>query len=263
MFSFGPWRLLAAVLLTLLLPSCGGTSRDPARTTAAELPVWNYVALGNSLAAGAIAQQGYVPRYADHIRTDTGKEVRVTNLAVSGWRSSDLLNAIRNDARMRAAVQNAQVITFDIGGNDLLRANRLFLDRNCGGADNLECFRTSVAEFHENWDAIVAEIVALRRPDTTVVRTMNIYNPFVALQRVVGTLNVLRPFLDQVNSHIAASAAENNILMADIYSAFNGPGHDQDAAFKGWMSFDGVHPDDEGHAAIAEALRATGYAPLR
>jgi lysophospholipase L1-like esterase len=92
---------------------------------------------------------------------------------------------------------------------------------------------------------------------------MNIYNPFVALQRIAGTLNVLRPFLDEVNAHIAASAAQNNILMADIYSAFNGPMHDEDAAFKGWMSFDGVHPDDDGHAAIAEALRGLGYAPLR
>jgi lysophospholipase L1-like esterase len=253
-------RFLSTLVLTLILASCGGS--EPARTTAVLQPVWSYVALGDSLAAGVIAQRGYVPRYAAYVNADTAKQIRVTNMGVSGWRSSDLLDALRNDANLRAAIQNAQVITFDIGGNDLLHANGLFLEQSCGGSDNLECFRTSVAQFRSNWDAIIAEIVALQRPDTAVIRTMNIYNPFVIVQKAAGTFDVLRPFLDDINAHIAQSAAANNIRMADIYSAFNGSEHDQDAALKGWMSFDGVHPDDDGHEAIAQTLRGLGYSPL-
>jgi lysophospholipase L1-like esterase len=248
-------------LLALLFVSCG--SSEPERTTQTERPVWNYVALGDSLAAGAIAERGYVPRFADLVVRDTGKQVPVTNLAVSGWQSSDLLTALRMDPQTRSTLQQAQVITFDIGGNDLLHANRLFLARNCGGSDNLECFRDAVSGFKSNWDQILAEITSLRSPNVAIVRTMNIYNPFVAVQKTAGTFNVLRPFLEEVNGHIEMTAAAANIKVADVYTAFNGPEHDQDAAAKGWMSVDGVHPNDLGHEAIAEALQGLGYSPLR
>jgi lysophospholipase L1-like esterase len=254
-------RFLAGVLLTFIFASCG--SSEPERTTAAALRTWNYVALGDSLAVGAIAQQGYVPRYATLINTDTGKQVQLTNLGVSGWQSSDLLNALRNDQNMRTAIQNAQVVTFDIGGNDLLHANRLFLRHECGGADNLECFREGVTQLKLNWDQIIATVISLKDPNAAIVRTMNIYNPFVSVQQATGVFTVLRPFLDDVNAHIQTTSAAANITVADVYTAFNGPAHDQDAGAKGWMSIDGVHPNDQGHEAIAEALRATGYSPLQ
>jgi lysophospholipase L1-like esterase len=253
-------RLLCALLLTIALASCG--SSEPDRTMQAAQPVWSYVALGDSLAAGAIAEQGYVPRFANLMAKDTGKQVQVTNFGVPGWQSSDLLNALKTDSRTRSAVENAQVITFDIGGNDLLHANRLFLDGTCGGSDNLECFRQGVQQFEVNWDAILGEITALRAPEVAVVRTMNIYNPFVAVQKAAGEFTVLRPFLEEINNHIAMTAAARNIKVADVSTAFNGTGHDQDAAAKGWMSIDCVHPNDQGHEAIAEALQATGYGPL-
>jgi lysophospholipase L1-like esterase len=254
-------RVCCFLLLTFAFSNCG--SSEPERGTQAEQPVWNYVALGDSLAAGAIAERGYVPRFSELISQDTGKQILLTNLAVSGWQSSDLLSALKTDVRMRSAVQEAQVVTFDIGGNDLLHANRLFLARNCGGNDNLECFREGVAQFKANWNEILAEITSLRGPNVAIVRTMNIYNPFVAVQKAAGTFNVLRPFLEEVNSHIESTSAAAGISVADVYTAFNGPQHDQDAAAKGWMSADGVHPNDQGHAAIAEAVQGLGYSPLR
>ena len=32
---------------------------------------------------------------------------------------------------------------------------------------------------------------------------------------------------------------------------------------KGLITLDGIHPNDNGHRVIADALRALGYAPLK
>ncbi len=58
---------------------------------------WDYVALGDSLAVGVGARRGYVDRYAEHLRSDTGAQVRVVNLGLSGQTSSQLLSTLGND----------------------------------------------------------------------------------------------------------------------------------------------------------------------
>jgi lysophospholipase L1-like esterase len=254
----------ALILLTVFLASCGG-SRDeqPTPTPPAVTVDWDYTALGDSLAFGAIAQRGYVPRYADFLRTDANARVTVVNLGIPGWTSADLLNALRNDLALRDRVMNAEVVTFDIGGNDLLGARRRFREGNCGGPANLDCFGATVTEFKQNWDAILAELLALRNPNTTILRTMDVYNPFVAEQKALGIFEVLRTYLDEVNEHITSTSAQAGIPCARVYLAFNGPNGDQDADAQGLLSSDMVHPNDRGHEIIAEALRQLGYAPLR
>src|SRR5579864_1214444 len=108
-------RLLrqALSLCAVLLAGCGGigVQNTPSR--------WSYVALGDSLAAGFDAVEGYVPRYASDIQNDTSVAVDLNNLGQPGWQSSDLVNALRTNQSFRNALSNAQVVTWDIGGNDL------------------------------------------------------------------------------------------------------------------------------------------------
>jgi lysophospholipase L1-like esterase len=258
---------LAVLLGLILLSNCGNgdnqaaTPGTPTPPPSASLD-WDYTALGDSLAFGVAAQEGYVPRYAGFIRTDTQANLRVTNLGVPGWTSADLLNALRNNAALRSAVMNAEVVTFDIGGNDLLSARRRFMEGSCGGPENLDCFRVTVDEFKQNWDGILVEILALRSRTATVLRTMDVYNPFVAEQKALGLFERLKPYLDDVNEHIARTTSAAGIPCAQVYVAFNGANGDDDAVAKGYIAVDLVHPNDRGHAVIAEALRATGYAPL-
>src|SRR5688500_6979430 len=96
--------VLAASLFALLLS-------QQARAQGAN---WQYTALGDSLAAGTgDAQGGYVPRYRDHIQTDTGHPVTLIDRGVPGWTSDDLLDALRHDPTMRAQVAGSQVVTFN------------------------------------------------------------------------------------------------------------------------------------------------------
>ena len=250
------FRAFIAMLLLLCLPGCGGGSTGGSSSTN-----WKYVALGDSLAAGLIAQQGYVPRYANHIQTDNNVTVSVQNLGVSGWQTADLLNALRTDNNFRAAVSSAQVITWNIGGNDLAHAYRLYLDGNCGGADRQDCFREAVANFAANWDGIVSELRSLNDPTKNIFRTMDIYNPFVAEQFALGNFDQTNVYLEQVNAYIQRSAEQNGILCAKVHEAFNGASGREDPIAKGLLAADLFHANDAGHKLMADLLRSLGYSP--
>lgn len=222
----------------------GRSAREEASTAATDSPVaWDYVALGDSLAVGVGASRGYVDRYAAYIESDTGAHVKVINLGESGQMSSELLYALRNDRSMRRALSAAEVVTFNIGINDLGHAGEAYENGACGGDDNQECLRAAVEAVKKNWDAIIAELLSLRSTEDTIIRTAGIgYTP-----RVPG---IFKPYVAEVNRHIATAADTRDIPCAQPYL-------DEE-----YMSPDGVHPNDDGYKAMAEGLRGLGYEPL-
>lgn len=252
---YGAWAFV--LFLSLLSAGCGsGTTGNGSG------PTWHYTAMGDSLAAGALAEMGYVPRYATYINTDTGATVETLNLGVPGWTSADLLNALQNDSVFRKQVSGAQVVTWDIGGNDLANPHDSYVNNTCGGVDNQDCLRSAVSTFETNWDAIVVELLKLRDARKTILRTMDIYNPYVAADMQAGRFAALEPYLDQVNTHIHDNAKANNIPVAEVHTAFNGADGTQDPGALGLLAIDGFHPNDAGHKIIADQLRALAYAPL-
>jgi len=247
--------MLVVVALTMFVPT------TPAQaTTIASSPRITYVALGNSLGFGLwdFSRGGYVYRYGAALAADTGAAVSLINLSVPGWTSSDLVNALRNRWTFRLSVMSAQVVTWDIGGNDLLRARDRYIAGTCGGLDNQECLREAVTTFGNNWRAIVREIATLRGGRPTVYRTMDLYYPFVAQDAASGRLPVLLPYLRQANEIIHATGC--GVRVANVYAAFNGS-YDDPRQPSLYLSFDGYHPNAAGHAVIAGQLRALGYEP--
>jgi lysophospholipase L1-like esterase len=97
---------------------------------------------------------------------------------------------------------------------------------------------------------------------------MDLYNPFVNEDKAsytvpnINDFDALKPYFDQVNQHIRSSATTNAIPWANVHDAFNGPSGDQDPHDKGYLAFDGVHPNDTGHKVIADQFRLLRYAPL-
>src|ERR687897_777428 len=225
-------RLLRLILVVVLLV---GASQG---TTLAAPASWDYVALGDSLATGYGAFKGHVPRYEAHIETDTTVAVTRTNL----------------------------------GRNDLRAARRSYKLGTCGGLDNQNCLRAVVAKLQTNWYDITAEVLELRSTKPTIVRTMDIYNPYIRTDIVSDTwqkydygrndFEVFKLYFDQVNSHIASTSTSEGIPYAPVYLAFNGTNGDEDPKSKGYLTFDGLHPNDSGHRVIAGELQKLGYAPL-
>lgn len=215
----------------------GGTTATDSRIR------WDYVALGDSLAAGVGARRGYVSRYAEHLQGDTGARLGVINLGLSGQTSSQLLHSIRNDPEMRQALRGAEIVTLNIGLNDLGQARSSYESGTCGGPQNEACLREVVKTVERNWDAIIYEISSLRSTQNTIIRTVGLgYTP-----RAEGDFG---PYLGKVRRHIASSAADGGIPSAEVRLGDEG------------MSKDGLHPNDKGYRMIANRLRDLGYEPL-
>jgi lysophospholipase L1-like esterase len=261
-------RLLRLILVVVLLV---GASQG---TTLAAPASWDYVALGDSLATGYGAFKGYVPRYEAHIETDTGVAVTRTNLGRNGWTSSQLLSALRSDPTFRRAIREAEIVTWNIGGNDLRAARNSYKKGTCGGPENQACLEAAVTKLETNWDAITAEVLELRSTRPTIVRTMDIYNPYVrtdivsdtwqedGLNEELNDFQVFHSYVYKANLDIATSSYAAGIPYAGVHLAFNGPYGYEDPKSKGYLSFDGLHPNNTGHRVIADELRKLGYAPL-
>ena len=245
-------RILGVVILVCLLATAcaeaesGGSQEDekPRRAPSGQETVsWDYVALGDSLAAGVGAERGYVDRYAAHLRNDTGARVRVSNFGMSGQTSSELLDALRGDESMRWAIEGAEVVTFNIGINDLGRAGAAYEEGTCGGEDGEECLREAVEAVKDNWDAITSELLGLRSTGDTIIRTPGLgYTPRAE--------DDLQHYVSEVNRHIASTARSRAVPYVEIPAGEIG------------MSPDGVHPNDAGYATIADRLRGLGFGPL-
>jgi lysophospholipase L1-like esterase len=271
-----PRRALLILLVLVLHVGCGkepategSTTEEPTTAPAATSSNLDYVAFGDSLATGYGITDSYVYRYANLMGTDIGTPVNVRNLGVNGLTSQQLRAEIENDQRAKDAVEQAEVITINIGANDLMRARLEYRTGNCGGADNQDCLRQAVDEFRANWDAILADITDTRSPGTTIIRTIDFYNPFVEVDRArysgdasVDDFVIFKKYLEQVNSHIAKSSDAYDIPHTEVYETFNGPNGDGDPSRKGYIASDGVHPTEDGHAAIAQELRKLAYEPL-
>ena len=254
-------------LVTLLVSGCSANESIEGypkgnTTTTGTLVRWNYAALGDSLAAGTGAPyKGYVDRSAEYIEADTGARVNVTNLGKNGQTSSELLYALRNDPSSRQTVEEAEIVTINIGINDLGHAAQAYENASCGGADNQDCLRTAAETLKGNWNAITAELLRLRSTSDTIIRAAGLgYTPYLDTEAVpnsrpsnseLNDFQTFKTYLDEVNSHIAITASNNDVPYTEVHLD------------KGYISPDGVHPNDEGYEVIAERLRELGYSPLR
>jgi len=219
------------------------------------------VALGDSL--GTPYPTGAPPFasvYAGYAQADLATTVTLTNLSVGGWTSAQLLNAIRTNAGFQSAIAGADLLTFEIGGNDMLQANASYRNGTCGGVDGQDCLRAAIATFSANWDAILGEIDN-RTQAGVIVRTMDLYDPYIAIEMGDGTFAMAQYYLGQINGHIHTTAAATGIPVAEVHLAYNGASGAEDPVTKGYISYDGLHPNAAGHTAIADEYRTLGYAP--
>jgi lysophospholipase L1-like esterase len=253
--------LLIAVVLVGTAVGCTPSGRHVADDTIGSPPIpetIRYTALGDSLGTGAGADTSYVASYASWLGTETGSQVEVTNLAVDGWTSQDLLDALTEDEQLRAAAADAHVLTWTIGGNDLLAALSSFLQDTCGGADGQTCLRDAVTMAAANIDAVLVELLELRDGESRGIRTLDLYLPFMEDPGVGPHLDELRPYLDRLNDHVAQITDEHGVAVAEVEAAFHGPAGDADPVARGLISEDGLHPSNRGHEVIAQELAALG-----
>lgn len=252
------WLLppLAAFLSLTLLASLASAKEAPA-----------YIAIGDSLAFGVGATDpstgGYVPRLHDALlRSDRyrGRGLELVNLGVPGATSADILlpdgqlQRALDEIRERkddtsSADDNLEIITVDIGGNDVLTLATP--DSPCLAdvlsADCQDDFQGVLEALEEN---LTETLTMLREaaPKADIV-VLDLYSPLSGRggpAELVADLAIRQ--INQVTEKVVADP-DLGVKLASVYGLFRGRAEQL-------VAEDNFHPNDDGHALMAEVALA-------
>ncbi len=234
-----------------------------------------YLALGDSVAFGIgtsnIATGGYVRLFSEYLEDEEDIEALV-NLSVPAETSGSMISS----GQLAAAVatitdsdNDVEVVTLGIGGNDLLG---LLGTPPCGvdpaGAACQVTVAGALGSFAGNYTLIVGTLAAALEDDVDeTLYVMTYYNPFSGTGSPfeLPTEAALLGLDGSIDCAAAASNPANaglNDLIACIGSAVGATVVDVQPAFDGdglgltHIGVGDIHPNDTGHAVIAEALVA-------
>lgn len=258
----------------MLLLCCGMV---PASASAAG--TGSYVALGDSISAGYGLGEGELS-FPEMLERDTGY-VLTDFSSNDGVTSEDLLETL-NKSEVIAAVQDADVITITVGGNDLMNALYEYLAEASGtmtadeireGLENgsfdmfalmglmqqLDGFPISsqasaaLTALRANLSSALAQIKGMN-PDATCI-VANQYNPYGHINNpfaadIVSTFEV---GVQALNTTLAGVAQTQGVIVVDVYEAFDDSSDNPcNAHFTAIGDFDlDFHPNALGHMLIA------------
>lgn len=238
----------------------------------------NMLILGDSISSGYgldnySSGRENTNNYSNILSKKYGIEDNLTNLAIDGQTSAELLEKLKNGEYDELLASSDCVIT-SIGGNDLLHYIVEVLCQSLGiesfddfqnidmsnpaalliGAlsgltseETTKRFDEIVAGFEQNF----AEISALMRekaPNANII-FLTIYNPFDQSKTFTLINPIAVSILEKLNNVVRAGNVSNSNLysVADLYTGFNGMGSDLTN-----IEFFDIHPNSGGHEMIAE-----------
>jgi len=208
-------RTLLLAALALLAAGCGGSGSPSAGPLV-------YTALGASDAVGIGAvplSKGYVPTLADDLRT-AGFTATLDNLGINGARVDDILD----DELPDALASNPDVVTLWTGANDVIAGD----SPEAFGAE-LEMLLGALA------DGTHARVYVADLPDLTQA----------PLFRDGSDPDVTKARVDAFNDRIHAAVATAGFVLVRLSDI-------QLTDDLVWI--DGFHPNNAGHAVIADAF---------
>lgn len=188
-----------------------------------------YLALGDSYTIGTGASSpahSWPSIIAERLRQQTGQEVELTNPAVNGFTTQDLIDhELLQVRRLRP-----DLVTILIGVNDLVREG-------------------TPADYRATLAAIYDEVGKEKAPGGRV-SAVSIPNwSVVPAAREYGDPEQIRDLTDAFNDVANEEATKRAFEWIDITAAsISGLGT------PGWISSDGLHPGDKQYAAWAEVI---------
>ena len=232
----------------------------PASTATPSGPSWTYVAFGDSWPYGAHCNgcRPFPVLYADGLAATTDHRIDFVNLTTNGGTSQSLLKSIQTSEKTRDAIMSADIIVIATGGNDFEPAFNLSMAGNCGGADQLDCFREVAEGYRLSFNEILTEIEALRKGQPTAIRLVATSNEFLADPGLIEALGAdfgktSGVAITKMNRDVICEiTAKHNAECVDLGLALNGP--------------DLLRPQDvntqEAMQTVADALLASGLDEL-
>ena len=218
-----------------------------------------YLALGDSLAANIGVdrpEDGYVSRFHAHLERETGRDLGLLNLGVSGESSLSIIHGQlpqaldeisqrRDDGNANTRVS---MLTIDLGANDLLAH---IGSTECKLAPAGEACQARIDAafegFSKNFPQIVGTLANELEPDAEFY-IMTMYNPFdFGLGTPIGDFS--NQILARLNGIIAENANNVGAKLADPSDLMAGNA----AAWTNMLKGD-IHPNPDGYQAMAFSL---------
>jgi lysophospholipase L1-like esterase len=209
----------------------------------------NYIALGDSLAAGQTPNSEIDFGYSDLISQELWRNGKLAffskDLAFPGFTTEDVLERVRSE-EAREVIQQADLITVSAGANDLLR-----LVQSDPAAGSL-MFQQRQVDFslnkaRANMEKILAEIQAEAPGAEIYVMGYYFAYPHARESQKQGTAKQL----DRLNDILKLTAENAGVKFVSVDASF-GPN-----AVAKLPNPDDVHPNIEGYQAMANAFLNT------
>lgn len=218
-----------------------------------------YLALGDSLAANvgvSNPQDGYVSRFHSYLERETGRDLGLLNLGISGESSISIMNGQfeqavseiqqrRNDGDPDTTVS---VLTIDLGANDLLTH---LGSGECNSDPRGEIcqarLNAGIEGFSRNFPEIVGTLSSELEPGSEFY-IMTMYNPF-DFGLGIPFEAFSNEIVQSINAIIAENAANVGAKLADPYDDMEGKA----AAWTNMLQGD-IHPNPDGYQTMAFSL---------
>jgi lysophospholipase L1-like esterase len=198
-----------------------------------------HLALGDSIIHGyrITEQENLVTQFSNKLQEQTGKQVISNNRGIIGV-TSQKLNTLIQEGNYDAEIEEADIITVNVGGNDVLRAVK-----KADLYSALTSFDSLQSTFSENLTMISAKISEIN-PDATIV-FLELYNPMPADHQFYSLADKLLPKWNlkiyEVAKDTPASVVVQTTKVINSDNLQN-------------LSDDGVHPSPSGYTAITEQM---------
>jgi lysophospholipase L1-like esterase len=200
----------------------------------------DYVALGDSLAAGQNpygTEHGYsYPNSIKNMLASSGNPGSYQNFGVSGYTTTNILDQL-NNPKIQKFLTNAEIVTLDVGANDILVLPAVQAYLAAPSDENLAAATDAViAEFYyigNNIGTIIGTIKGIN--PTAKIYVMGYYDAFPSNPELIGLIQGL-------NGAILSAAAATGVAYVNTWGTVT-PADLPNAL--------DIHPTHEGYKAIS------------
>lgn len=215
----------------------------------------NYVALGDSLAAGENPYKEIGYGYADNIKEYLESKDKLNSYtkdyAQSGDTTEDLLEKIQDNVKVKMneeevgikrALREAHLVTISIGANDLLR-NIDMRDMQLASKEELEDIEEEIELITESVENVIAEVKKFAKKDILLI---GYYNP---INKNLLKDKKMDEFIDKIDSLYTEICAKQEITYIKISDIFK----EHDDYLPNPFN---IHPNYKGYEAISDKIIA-------